>query len=83
MHNWSVDEKRFKKENPQEYKIWRLVQLINYGLDKEKLDKEEVKKAWPKIKEKIDPNTRVYLEYLLWDKKPSSKNIKKSSWSLS
>lgn len=82
MYNWSVDEKKFKKENPKEYRLWRLTQLINYGLDGEKLDKKEVKKAWPKIKEKLDPNTKVYLEYLLWGKKPSSKNIKKTFWSL-
>ena len=83
MYNWSVDEKKFKKQNPKGYRLWRLTQLINYGLDGEKLNKEEVKKAWPKINNRIDPNTRVYLEYLLWDKKPSSKDIKKTFWNLS
>lgn len=83
MHNWSVDEKKFKKENPNEYRLWRLTQLINYGLDGEKLDKEEVKKSWSAIKEKLDPNTKVYLEYLLWEKRPSSKDIIKNFWSLS
>src|SRR3990170_2543573 len=43
MINWSIDEKKFKKENPEEYRLWRLTQLINYGLDGEKLDREEVK----------------------------------------
>lgn len=80
MYNWSVDEEKFKKLNPKEYRLWRLTQLINYGLDGEKLDKEEVKKAWPKIKNKIDPNTKIYLEYLLWGKKQSLKTIKKFSW---
>ena len=42
MINWSTDEEKFKKENPKEYKIWRLSQLINYGLDGEKLDTAEV-----------------------------------------
>ena len=32
-----------KKENPKGYRLWRLIQLINYGLDGEKLDREEVK----------------------------------------
>ena len=55
MYNWSTDEKRFKKKNPQKYQLWRLEQLINYGLDGEKLDREEVKKAWPSIKGNLDP----------------------------
>lgn len=83
MYNWSVDEKKFKKENPKEYRLWRLTQLINYGLDGEKLDKKEVKLAWEKIKDRLDPNTKVYLEYLLWGKRPSSKDIIKNFWSLS
>lgn len=81
MHNWSVDEKRFKKANPKEYRLWRLIQLINYGLDGEKLDRKEVESLWPKIKDSIDENTKVYLEYLLWGKRPSSTDIKKSFWS--
>lgn len=68
MYNWSTDEKRFKKENPKEYRLWRLVQLINYGLDGEKLDREEVKTAWPKIKDQLDPYARRAIEYLLWGK---------------
>ena len=68
MYNWSTDEKRFKKESPKEYKLWRLTQLINYGLDGEKLDREEVKKAWPKIKNRLDPDLGNFLEFLLWPK---------------
>ena len=83
MINWSVDEKKFKKESPKKYRLWRLTQLINYGLDGERLNEEEVKKAWPVIKGRLDPNTRVFLEYLLWEKDPSSKNITKTFWNLS
>ena len=68
MYNWSVDEERFKKEDPKGYKLWRLTQLINYGLDGEKLDREEVKKAWPKIKDRLDPYKKRVLEYLIWGK---------------
>lgn len=68
MYNWSTDEKKFKKEHPEEYKLWRLTQLINYGLDGEKLDREEVKKAWPKIKDRLDPDIKNYLEFALWRK---------------
>ncbi|OGD53780.1 hypothetical protein A3J78_02530 [Candidatus Beckwithbacteria bacterium RBG_13_35_6] len=66
MYNWSVDEKKFKKENPKAYRLWRLTQLINYGLDGEKLSRKEVKKAWPKIKDNLDPYKKRALEYLLW-----------------
>lgn len=81
MYSWSVDEKKFKKENPKEYKLWRLVQLINYGLDGEKLDREEVKKAWPKIKHQLDPYKARALEYLLWGKLYSLPN-NLNFWSL-
>ena len=74
MINWSTDEKRFKKKYPKEYKLWRLTQLINYGLDGEKLDKKEVKKVWPKIKENLDPYKKRALEYLLWGKLSSLPN---------
>ena len=40
MYNWSTNEEKFKKENPKAYKLWRLEQLINYGLDGEKLDQD-------------------------------------------
>lgn len=69
MYNWSVDEKKFKKENPKKYKLWRLEQLINYGLDGEKLDREDVKKAWPKIKNRLDEDLQKYLAFLLWPKR--------------
>ncbi|OGD86800.1 hypothetical protein A2164_03420 [Candidatus Curtissbacteria bacterium RBG_13_35_7] len=71
MYNWSTDENKFKKENPKEYKLWRLTQLINYGLDGEKLDRQEVIRAWPKIKNNLDPSLKNYLEFLLWHKKQS------------
>ncbi|OGC92058.1 hypothetical protein A3D85_00485 [Candidatus Amesbacteria bacterium RIFCSPHIGHO2_02_FULL_47_9] len=83
MINWSTDEKDFKNKNPQEYRLWRLTQLINYGLDGEKLDKKEVIAAWPKIKAQLDPHKAVYLQYLLWDKKPSSLQFNDDFWTLS
>lgn len=66
MHNWSVDEKTFKKLDPENYKIWRLEQLINYGLDGEKIKKRDVKRYWHKLY--IDPLTKRYMEFLLWPK---------------
>lgn len=83
MINWSVDEKSFKKKHPKEYKLWRLTQLINYGLDGEKLDEKEVKKAWPKIKDRLDPHKEAYFEFLLWNKKLSSGDFSEDFWRLS
>lgn len=66
MINWSTDEKVFKKRYPKDYKLWKLTQLINYGLDGEKLDKKELKRAWPKINDRLDPDLKNYLQILLW-----------------
>lgn len=72
MWNWSTDEKTFKKKSPEQYRLWRLIQLINYGLDEgEKLDREEVKRAWPEIKDQLDPYKARAIEYLLWGKQYS------------
>lgn len=68
MYNWSVDEEKFKKEDPKGHKLWRLTQLINYGLDGEKLNREEVKNAWPEIENRIDLEERRLLNFLLWNK---------------
>ena len=69
MLNWNTDEKALRKRDPQAYKLWRLIQLINYGLDGEKLDEREIKKAWPEIKDRLAINKRKTLEWLLWNKK--------------
>jgi hypothetical protein len=69
MYNWSVDEKAFKKADPEGYKIWRLEQMINYGQAGEKLSEKLVRKYWEKIKNNLDPDYREFLEFLLWPKK--------------
>ena len=69
MYNWSTDEQKLKKENPEKYKLWKITQLINYGLDGEKLDKLEVKKVWPEIKDQLDPDKRKTVEFYIWGKK--------------
>lgn len=69
MYNWSVDEKKFRKEDPEGYKIWRLEQMINYGEAGEKISESLVRKYWEEIKDRIDPHYRAYLEFLLWPKK--------------
>jgi hypothetical protein len=62
MYNWSTDLSKLKKD-PQKYSIWKLEQLINYGLNGEKLKLEELKKYFNKLT--IDPQKRNYLKFLL------------------
>lgn len=69
MYNWSVDEKKFKKADPEGYKIWRLEQMINYGQAGEKINEKLVRKYWWRIRDRLDPLYREYLEFLLWPKK--------------
>ena len=67
MYNWSTDIKKLK-QNPEKYGIWNMQQMINYGLDGEKLDKKELKNMWNIIKDNLDPYKRRAIEYLLWGK---------------
>ena len=50
---------RFAKKNPEKFSIWRLEQLINFGLGKEKLDLDELRKYWGVAH--IDPFKRKFL----------------------
>lgn len=67
MYNWSVDEEKFKKEDPEGYEIWRIEQMVNYGEPGEKLPENLLRKYWDKVD--IDPAYRAYLEILLWPNK--------------
>lgn len=67
MYNWSVDEKKFKKADPEGYEIWKIEQMINWGLGDEKLNEKLVRKYWKKLF--IDTFTKKYLQFLLWSKK--------------
>jgi hypothetical protein len=66
MYNWSVDLKELKKDK-EAYTLWRLQQLINYGLAGERLNKRLVKKYWDKLY--LDPDKKRYLKFLLWPKR--------------
>ena len=62
MKNWSVDAK-FLSKYPKKYTLWKLEQLINFGLGKEKLSRIQLKKHLSKLN--IDPQKRKYLKFLL------------------
>ena len=62
MRNWAVDLSRFDKESP-EFAIWKLEQLINFGLKGEKLDKERLTKYFYRLR--IDPDKRRFIKFIL------------------
>lgn len=80
MYSWTVDEKKLKHDDPKKYQVWKQIQLINYGLGNEKLDKQLVKSQWTTIKDQVDPLKASVIEYWLWDKLPSFPNYKNGSW---
>lgn len=62
MKNWSVDVKELKKDK-KKYAIWRLEQMVNFGLDNQKLNASELKKYWTELR--IDPHKKNYLAMIL------------------
>jgi hypothetical protein len=79
--HWSVDEQAFQQKSPEKYRVWKLVHMINYGLQGEKLPEKEVKKHWDEIQDQIDPVKKRLLEFLIWNKLSSHK-IKFGSWNM-
>ncbi|MBI2041511.1 MAG: hypothetical protein HYT20_00645 [Candidatus Nealsonbacteria bacterium] len=65
MYNWAVDENKIKKHK-RKYAIWKLEQMVNFGLNGEKINGRDLKKLWEKLK--IDPARKRFLEILLHEK---------------
>ena len=68
MYNWSVDVKILKKDKRQ-YAIWKLEQMVNFGLNGQRVKISDLKKYWADIH--IDPDRRKFLNLLLHGKKYS------------
>ena len=66
MYNWTVDTKQLKKDK-NEFVIWKLEQLVNFGLNGERLKKTDLKKYWSKLD--LDPKKKKYLSLILWPSK--------------
>lgn len=65
MYNWSVDTtKLIPKRNKT---IWKLEQMVNFGLGNSKINKKTLKKYWDDLH--IDPERKRFLEYTLWGKR--------------
>lgn len=63
MYNWSTDEQRLSK-NHEKHTIWKLEQLINFGLGREKINRRDLDKYFNKIE--IDSARRRFLQLLLY-----------------
>ena len=61
MYNWSTDTTKLKN-SPSAYTIWKLEQLVNYGLNGEKLKRSALLRHWSKLH--LDPKRKRVLE--LW-----------------
>ena len=62
MYNWNTDLSKWDKKS-ESYIIWQLQQLINFGLNGEKLDLYQVKKYWQKLD--LDPQRKKFLKLIL------------------
>ena len=62
MYNWNTDTTTLKK-SPQKYTIWKLEQLINFGLNGEKIKVSELRKYWSFLN--LDPQRKQVLEFWL------------------
>jgi hypothetical protein len=58
MKNWSTNTKKLRKDKDK-FTIWKLEQLVNFGLGKKKIKKSELKKHWKVIN--IDLAKRKFL----------------------
>jgi len=65
MQNWSTDEKRLSKDK-EGYAVWKIEQMVNFGLGGKKLKKNELLKYWSKIN--IDPWRKKFLNLLIHDR---------------
>jgi len=64
MHNWSTDEQKIKERGPEAYTIWKLEQMVNFGLGGgEKISKKLLNKYFLKLN--IEPSRRKLFELLL------------------
>ncbi|MEK7497308.1 MAG: hypothetical protein AAB656_00110 [Patescibacteria group bacterium] len=78
MKNWNTG--KFNSKSDEE--IWKLSQLINYGLDGQKLSIQKVKSVWKKLEPFLDLERARMIKYLIWES-PFSPLTNKNYWGLS
>lgn len=64
MYNWNIDLFAFK--NREDFTVWKLNQLINFGPGGEKINLSLVRKYWKRLV--LDPNRKKFLSLILWGK---------------
>lgn len=62
MYNWSIDEKQLDK-SPRKKAIWRMQQMVNFGLNGEKISEKELRQFWDSLQ--IDESRRKFLSMLI------------------
>ncbi len=62
MKHWSVDTTELQKDK-RKFSIWKLEQMINFGIGDDKVKLHELKKYWNNID--IDPFKRKFLAMFL------------------
>ncbi|OGD62985.1 hypothetical protein A3A84_03390 [Candidatus Collierbacteria bacterium RIFCSPLOWO2_01_FULL_50_23] len=65
MYNWSTDTKKLRQDR-QKYSLWKLENLINFGLNKAKISRKSLIKNLPKLD--LDPKKKRFLDFLLKSK---------------
>jgi len=68
MYNWSTNTIEIHKDKTA-YSIWKLEQLINFGVGSAKIKKQKLLQLMSSLD--IDPAKKKYLSFLLWPKKVS------------
>ena len=63
MYNWSTDEKTLSKDK-EKHAIWKIEQMVNFGLNGEKINAADLSKYWSKLN--IDPSRKKFLNLLLY-----------------
>ena len=63
MKNWSTDEQKLQQTNPENYEIWKMSQMINFGCDGEKISYSRMVKLLPKLE--IDDEMRSLLTWYI------------------
>ena len=62
MKHWSVDTTELRKDSDA-YAVWRLEQMINFGLRDDKISREDLIKYWDRIV--LDPFKKRFMSLLL------------------
>ena len=70
MNNWSTNTSTLLK-NKELFTIWKLEQMVNFGLQGKLLSRTQLEKYWDRMQ--IDASRRKYLDLLLHEKNSNKK----------